>query len=264
VIQHDPEELSTAREMQQALLPHEYPSFPDGIGRNKSAVRFAHYFEPNGQVGGDLFDIFPLGESRVGVFICDVMGHGVRAALGTGIILGLLRQLSEETRDPAHMLTRLNHRLSEILAHLPEEIFTTAFFMVLDAEDGSITYSNAGHPPPLVLKKTERKAEWLSNKSTQSGTALTFLPDSLYENVSYTLNEGDRILLYTDGITEVHDTEREDFGEDGLLDYAAKNISLSPEAFMENLIGELKTFSGQQIFPDDACMVSVELDHYMK
>src|SRR3954466_11666551 len=104
-------DFSMAREIQQVFLPRQYPVFPRGALAEISAVQFAHRYLPAAAVGGDFFNIFLITDSLAGAFICDVMGHGMRAALVTAVMRGLVEQLMPAAADPGHFLTAINHSL---------------------------------------------------------------------------------------------------------------------------------------------------------
>jgi phosphoserine phosphatase RsbU/P len=111
------QDLETARELQNALLPQKYPRFPRSALPEASALRFHHFFRPSSSVGGDFFQVFQLSDSAAGVLICDVMGHGVRAALVAMILHTLVEDLRVHTTDPAKFLQELNRGISRILKH---------------------------------------------------------------------------------------------------------------------------------------------------
>src|SRR5207247_11184856 len=111
------QDLDLAREVQEAFLPQQYPTFPAGAASTESTLLFHHRYLPTATVGGDFFDVLPLSDTEAGVFICDVMGHGVRAALVTAIIRGLVEELRPLAVDPGESLTGITRRLISILRH---------------------------------------------------------------------------------------------------------------------------------------------------
>jgi phosphoserine phosphatase RsbU/P len=111
------EDLETARELQNALLPQQYPRFPSSALPETSALRFHHFFRPSSAVGGDFFQVFQISDSVAGVFLCDVMGHGVRAALVAAILRALVEDLRARATEPARFLEQLNRGISGILKH---------------------------------------------------------------------------------------------------------------------------------------------------
>ena len=124
------DDLKMAREIQQAMLPQNYPAFPLGARREESLLTFCHRYHPTGQVGGDFFNVVPLADNKAGLFICDVMGHGVRSALVTAMVRALVEELRTIALDPGALLTRINHDLRAILQQTGTPLFTTAFYLV--------------------------------------------------------------------------------------------------------------------------------------
>ena len=121
------EDLRMAREIQQAIIPQQYPCFPQSASPEQSALRFCHRYLPTGAVGGDFFNIRPLSDTRAGIFICDVMGHGVRSALVTAILRALVEELTPVATDPGELLGQINRDLRSILKQSGTPLFTTAF-----------------------------------------------------------------------------------------------------------------------------------------
>src|SRR5207248_865042 len=123
------DDLDMASEIQQAFLPHQFPAFPRGVALEQSALQFHSRYLPTGAVGGDFFHVLPLSETQAGVFICDVMGHGVRAALVTAIQRALIEELMDVAHDPGEFLTRINHALLSILRRTRTPMFASAFYL---------------------------------------------------------------------------------------------------------------------------------------
>ncbi len=142
------EELQMARELQIALLPQKFPTVPADIPAQDSALRFLSLYFPTGDVSGDFFNVFPIGENAAGIFICDVMGHGVRSALITSMIRGLVEEHGQAATDPGELLTRVNRALAVILKQADTTMFATCFYVVADVERAQLRFANAGHPPP--------------------------------------------------------------------------------------------------------------------
>ncbi len=132
------EDLVTARELQNALLPQRYPRFPSSAPPETSALRFHHFFRPSSGVGGDFFQVFQISDSVAGVFICDVMGHGVCAALVAAILRALLDDLRAYETDPARFLQELNSRISRILKSTRLPMFVSACYLVADIARGEL------------------------------------------------------------------------------------------------------------------------------
>ncbi len=215
------EDLETARELQNALLPQQYPSFPSSASPEASALQFHHFFRSCSGVAGDFFYVYQISDSVAGVFISDVMGHGVRAAL----VAAMLRTLVEDSRayaaEPSRFLQELNRGIFEILknTHLP--IFVSACYLVLDAETGEMRYANAGHPSPLLIRRSRGSAEPLPRPASKFDPVLGIFADAEYQGFSCELGEGDTVLLFTDGLFEVTGSNSQFFDQAGLAEVRA-------------------------------------------
>ena len=148
-------ELALAREVQLALLPQSYPAFPRGVAESASALRFAHRYLPEARLGGDFFTVTQVSDTQAGVLICDVMGHGVHAALVTAVQRVLVEEVQYLAGDPGAFLGELNRRLHHFFEPLPSSMFVTALYMVIDTETGAVRFANAGHPHPLHINRTQ-------------------------------------------------------------------------------------------------------------
>src|SRR4029077_14619300 len=128
----------------RAMLPHRYPRIPLHSSKEESAVRFYHFCQPSMSVSGDFFEVLKLSDTSVGVFICDVMGHGVRAALVASTVSALVGQLRDCLGDPSELLSRLNRALRSTLEYSEVPLFASAFYLPADLEKGELRYANAG------------------------------------------------------------------------------------------------------------------------
>src|SRR5262249_31223126 len=123
-------DFNMAREIQEIFLPNQYPSFPRWVTAEQSALRFSHRYLPAAAVGGDFFDVFPVTDTAGAVLVCDVMGHGMRAALVTAIMRGLVEELTPVASDPGKFLTEVNRSLYAILRRTRDPFLATAFYMI--------------------------------------------------------------------------------------------------------------------------------------
>src|SRR5205823_8703278 len=154
-------DFDMAREIQQVFLPQQYPTFPSSASPAQSALRFHHRYLPAAAVGGDFFNIFAITDSIAAVFICDVMGHGMRAALVTAMLRGLVEELLPLAMDPGKFLAEINRSLYAILARTNEPILATAFYMIADVEEAEVCFASAGHPSPIRVQREAGMAESL-------------------------------------------------------------------------------------------------------
>jgi sigma-B regulation protein RsbU (phosphoserine phosphatase) len=255
------EELQMAREIQLALLPQHHPVFPPGTHPEASAFRFTQRYQPAGDVGGDFFHIAALSEVEATVFLCDVAGHGVRSALVTAVIRALLEELKPLAADPGLLLTRLNRELISILRHEDTGLMTTACCLVANAATGTLRYANAGHPRPFHLRRAAGQVRLLPWPAAVPQPALGLLESASYESAEIALEPRDLVMLYTDGLYELHNAAQELYSTD-LLEAAVKARLHAPTSdLFDALLAEARAFSETGHFEDDVCLLGLEFDH---
>lgn len=254
------EDLEMARELQMAFLPSCFPTLPRGSSPAASDVRFYSVFHPTSSVSGDFYNVVRISDTAVGIFICDVMGHGVRAALVTAMMRALEEQLSDAAADPGALLTQMNKSLRDILRQLGTTLFTTACYITLDVETRRLAYANAGHPSPLIVRHANREVEAF-NRHFKSGPALGLLDQVCYQTHKLTVDEGDCILAFTDGLFEVENPQSQSFTEERLRDSIHQHADLPLENLIKNLSHEIVSFAAGCPFSDDVCIVGMEVAH---
>src|SRR5882724_7760662 len=153
-------------------MPEQYPTFPPSVAPQQSWLRFAHRYLPTAEVGGDYFNILPITDTTAGIFICDVMGHGMRAALITAIMRGLVEELIPVAADPAKFMTEINRSLHAILRRTREPFLATAFYAVLDVGPGELRFANGGHPSPFLIARSAGQVHPLTTCDPRHGPAL--------------------------------------------------------------------------------------------
>ncbi|HEX8234515.1 MAG TPA: SpoIIE family protein phosphatase [Abditibacteriaceae bacterium] len=257
---HMQSDLSMARQLQQAFLPQQYPSFPLDATPQDSSLRFTHCYRPAAAVSGDFFDVLPLSDFTAGVFICDVMGHGVRSALITAMLRAIVGQQPTVSSDPSQFLTAINHHLLAILQQAHTPMFASAFYLVVDARSGEMLYANAGHPSPLWVQREAGVVEPLPNAQSTSGPALGIFKEAHYQNSMCQLHLNDLVMLFTDGVFEVEGPTGE-YGEDRLLKAVDARRGMPTTSLFDDLLAEVQQFSGSAEFEDDVCLMGVELAH---
>src|SRR5215471_1422800 len=146
-------DLRMATELQQALMPRTYPSFPADAPDGATRLRFCHRYLPATLMGGDFFHIARLNDDTAAVCICDVMGHGVRAALITAMMRAMIESHSADAPDPGRLLTQLNSEFTGILKQTGTLVFVTVLYCVINVTRGNVRFSRAGHPPPLRARR---------------------------------------------------------------------------------------------------------------
>ena len=252
------EDLEMARELQMAFLPSHFPTIPHGVSEAASAVKFCSIYHPTSSVSGDFYNIVRISDTAVGIFICDVMGHGVRAALVTAIMRALEEQLGEVTSDPGMLLTQMNHQLRVILQQLKTTLFATACYVIVDVATGRLTFANAGHPNPLLVRNATGKVEIIGS-GCKHGPALGLVDDIPYHTHELTVDAGDRILLFTDGLFEVENAKAQSFSESRLRDVIQRRAWLPLTNLVQEISSEIKDFAQDQAFTDDVCLVGMEI-----
>ena len=253
------EDLSLAREFQQAFIQREYPVFPPGVSPEESILELGHIYLPSGAVGGDFFEIFAVSENRVGVFLSDVMGHGVRSALVVATIRGLIEELGPERHDPSAFLSHMNRDLTRIIKHHGHVTFASAFYMVLDLTNGNIVFSSAGHPSPFVMTVKSQTVDFLEPEAGKQGPALGIFGSTVYEATTRTIAPGDSIMLYTDGIFEAECTENcENFEIERMATTLEANLSARPTELVNLLLDRAQEFCCRKDFDDDVCLVGLK------
>ncbi|MEO8439187.1 MAG: SpoIIE family protein phosphatase [Spartobacteria bacterium] len=252
------EELQMARELQVALLPQEFPTIPRGAQPHESALHFLSLYFPTGDVSGDFFSVFPVGEKAAGVLICDVMGHGVRSALVTGMIRGLVEEHSRLAHDPGELLTRINRALTVILKQAGTTMFATCFYVVADIERAQLRYANAGHPSALHISRDGADAEKLDGQDAR-GPAMGIFASATYNTAVRPMSKGDLVMLFTDGLFEVEDATGEFFNEEKLRDTVRRHAALAPEEFFHRVLEDIRKYSQAETFADDVCVVGIQI-----
>jgi sigma-B regulation protein RsbU (phosphoserine phosphatase) len=252
------EDLGMARELQMAFLPHHFPTLPRGADHEASAVKFCSIFHPSSSVSGDFFNVVRVSDTAVGVFICDVMGHGVRAALVTAMMRALEEQLGEMADDPGALLTEMNRALRGILRQLGTTLFTTACYVIVDVGNGRITFSNAGHPSPLLVHGAASDVEPIIARS-MAGPALGLFEDVEYLTHELPVEQGDLILAFTDGLFEAENANAEAFSIVRLREAVRRRKGMPLGQLMEDVFKEIENFANGRVFSDDVCFVGMEI-----
>ena len=251
---HLDNDLKVAARIQQSLLPsREVPG--------KSNLKWAWRFKPCEEIGGDIFNILRLDEDHYAVYMLDVSGHGVPSALVTVSASQMLqphtnilvRHDSEgsgnEIIAPVDVVNRLDHEY-------PMERFDKYFtlvYMLIDTERGLVTYSNAGHPPPLLIRTDG------TVKELEKGGPMIGLNGALpFEEEEIPLDPGDRIVLYTDGVIEYEKTDLEFYGEERFNAVIKRSAGLSIDALSEAIMEDLMTFGEGAAPRDDITLLAIE------
>ncbi len=253
------DDLSMAREIQEAIIPQQFPAFPRHAAPGESALCFDSRYLPTAAVGGDFFHVLSISDTKAGVFICDVMGHGVRAALVTAIQRALVEELIVVAADPSEFLTQINRALLAILRRTQTPMFASAFYLVADLETGEMRFSSAGHPKPLHLHRDTGEVQFLGGEQ-RPGPALGVFEDSVFPEETAQLRTKDLVMLFTDGLFEVERPDGKLYEQSQLLDAVRQRVHLPAPQLFDELLKEIQEFSESTSFIDDVCLVSMEVE----
>jgi serine phosphatase RsbU (regulator of sigma subunit) len=226
--------------LQAAVLPASFPTVPglDAGALYRSASEVA-------QVGGDFYDLFALDGGRVAAVIGDVCGKGVAAARHTVRLRYELRTLLEEDRPPGRVLTAFNRRVQE---EFVADEYATLLLLILDPATGAVSWSSAGHPPPVLTGPTPRTLAFAGS------LPVGLFGDATYHTSRFTLPPGRCLVLYTDGVIEARNPDRQEFGTQG-LEAAAPAVAASAAAVAEVVLKQVLSHSGGHLDDDAAVLV---------
>jgi sigma-B regulation protein RsbU (phosphoserine phosphatase) len=252
-------DLDMAREVQLALLPRTFPTFPPGVSAEESLLKFNHFYRPSTTLGGDFFYILPFSDHQAGLFACDVMGHGMRAALITAIMRSMVEELKPIADNPGLFLSHMNREFMTILRDAQEFMFVSASYVFFDLTARRLAFSNAGHPNPLLINRIRRTVSSLGAGQEAHGPALGILEKHTFKTTVLPLDSGDGVLIYTDGITEVEGKGREQYGEERLYASAKRHLGAPPDALLPAMVSDAESYATTSGFDDDVCLVIAEV-----
>ena len=235
-------DLEFARKIQRHLMPTTLPESGD--------IRFDVRYYPHSLVGGDFYDLRLLEQDRYGLLIADVRGHGVSAALYTMWLRSLEESLIGLAMNAAEFVTALNREMSRFVV---AESFATAFYGVVDTERDEISYCNAGHPPPLHFHRSTGEITELD----VHGMPLGIVGDEAYEASTVSLEAGDAVLCYTDGITEARIAQGKMLGTAGLARLLREETKQDGAELLERIYRRALEASSEVSFEDDVLLFSV-------
>jgi sigma-B regulation protein RsbU (phosphoserine phosphatase) len=248
-----------ATELQQALMPNTYPTFPADADASASKLRFCHRYLPATLMGGDFFHIARLNEDTAAICICDVMGHGVRAALITAMMRAMIETHSVEAPEPGRLLTQLNSEFTGILKQTGTLVFVTVLYFVINIKTGTARFARAGHPPPLQVRRSSGEVQTIMMGADSAGPAIGIIRNAQFGTTEMKLAPGDFLLFYTDGIIEVQAGDGSQFGVKGLRESVRSNLDQTTESLLDAIVSDVYKFGDSTVLMDDACLVAAEL-----
>ncbi len=236
-------EVQLARQIQRTFLPDHLPEYPNwDLAATWITAR---------QVGGDFYDVFELPGDRLGLFIADVSDKGIPAALFMALTRTLVRAAVIDSQSPAEVMRRVN---ALIIPDNQQVMFVTAFYGVLLIKQGELIYANAGHNPPVLVPGKGHEIAILR----KTGAALGIIDELDMEERTIQLDEGDLLLLYTDGLTEAFSPSQELFGEERVMEILRKTHHLTARRILDKLEGEITQYMENIPPSDDLTMLAVK------
>lgn len=236
-------ELETAHSIQASFLPATIPSYPGwDIGAIWCPIR---------SVAGDFYDFYTLQDGRLAAVVADVSGKGIPAALFMALSVTVLRFGMSLNLAPEEVTRRANEM---IISEQRSRMFATTLIAYVALDSGAVTFASGGHNPGLVYRAQERRCEFFST----TGVAVGIFKGAEYEQGTLTLGEGDILVLYTDGITEMINPDEEEFGEERLQEAVMHHADQPAQVIIEAVLAAVNTFAqGQELF-DDATMIVIK------
>ncbi len=253
-------ELALARKLQVALATFRFPEQLTVSPRQE--VRAAYLYEPSEHLAGDFFQLFPLDDHCFAAFICDVMGHGVRSALVTAVIRGLLEENRGDLTSPARLFERINQVLFRLAQDPDFPRFVTAVLAFFDTQSGHLEVVNAGHPPPLCLAPREEALppeERVTEVDAHRNPALGLIEHFAYRSTRLQLRENASYLFYTDGLLEQEGENGQEFAQDGIRETLLNTPTNKPNQLIQYLRVALAAHAGNQSFADDVCAMALSV-----
>ncbi|MGD8212467.1 MAG: SpoIIE family protein phosphatase [Desulfobacterales bacterium] len=233
-------ELEVVSEVQRRLLPKQLPEI--------KGLHLAAHYATSRFAGGDYYDILKLPDNQWGFMVADAEGHSAPAAVLMAMTCSLLHSYSGPPTDPAEVLTYINQTMCKVA----DPSFVTALYAVFDADQRTLRFARAGHPPPMLYRREENKSVELAGKGV---FPLGIYPYDQIPVHETRLGSGDRLLLYTDGVTERFDMEGNAYGENRLLGGLAADAVNNPRLILDGIIEDLQQFAGGRPPDDDQALV---------
>ena len=244
------EELQMARSIQEILIPQ------NGV-LELSGFRIASRCCPEMAVGGDFFDIWEVAPNRLGVFISDVMGHGVSAAFVTVFIKTVLAEFQQQIADnPGYLLEILNTRFNDLISSRLF-MFATAFCGIIDLDKGALICANAGHSFPFLYSTDRETYDIIGDKNT--GNGLGIWQESVYETMQYPFDLSSKMFLYTDGVYEAKNPQGEEFTVERLQKLVSTCTEQSAAKLIAHISEAIDVFTGTCPKEDDLTLIAIEV-----
>src|SRR4029077_11461897 len=183
-----------------------------------------------------------LTDDTAAICICDVMGHGVRAALITAMMRAMIETHAIEAPDPGRLLTQLNSEFTGILKQTGTLVFVTVLYCVINVREGIARFARAGHPPPLQARRSSGEVQTIIASTDSTGHAIGIIPKAQFKTTEAKLVPGDCLLFYTDGIIEVEASNGSQFGIEGLRESVRSNLDQPKESLVDVIVSDVCKF----------------------
>jgi sigma-B regulation protein RsbU (phosphoserine phosphatase) len=237
-------DLAIAHEIQLAILPRIFPPFPE----NEAQLDIAAMMMAAKDVGGDFYDFFRIDNNQIGFVIADVSGKGIPAAIFMAVSRTLVRATGIREGSPAECMNYANDLLTK---ESVDCMFVTVFYGIYNIQTGEITYCNAGHTPPYVMKKDGRIEELPTSQDPMVGA----VEGMTYHEAKVKLEVGDSLFMFTDGITEAMNSQLEEFGDDRLVETLEGVVLKNCQEIIDAVTSDVKAFVGEAEQSDDITML---------
>ncbi|MBN1500087.1 MAG: SpoIIE family protein phosphatase [Spirochaetes bacterium] len=248
VLEDISKDLSTAKEVQD-LFTTINTGAPDD--KTDIGIKHSYIYLPCNEIGGDFINLIPLDNNCLSFIIADVSGHGVTAAMGTGVLKGTFTiLLNELASSPSDLMFKLNNYYFEIMS----KYYATCYYAFINMGNRTIKFAKAGHPHPLFWKSSDNNFIEIN----ASGTGLGIIPDKHYISSEYSFSKGDKILFFTDGIIEQINSKGEMYSEKKLKETFSLLIDANSQDILSEIFEDLKLFSGDNKFEDDITIMLIE------
>lgn len=240
-------DLTTARDIQQYILPRVFPPFPEHTDK----VDIYASMEAAKDIGGDFYDFFRIDDDHIALVVADVCGKGIPAALFMAVSRTIIRSKGMQGCSAETCMTESNHLLA---AYSIDNMFVTVFYAIYNVKTGFISYSNAGHNPPILLRQDGS----FSELPVMENTIVGVIDNIEYQKDTLQLEQGDTLFMFTDGVTEATDAAYNEFGVERLGDILSQHSHSNCQQIVEAVKKGVKDFVGETEQSDDITMLVVK------
>ncbi|MBR3480036.1 MAG: SpoIIE family protein phosphatase [Prevotella sp.] len=240
-------DLAVAGEIQQAILPRVFPPFPENI----DVMDLAALMTPAKDVGGDFYDFFRIDPEHIGVVMADVSGKGIPAAIFMAVSRTLIRAIGTQGLTPEECITKANELLCMESAN---NMFVTVFYGIYNVKTGELRYCNGGHNAPCIIH-SDGRTELMK---VEPNFIVGALGGMTYKGEKTTLEKGETLLLYTDGVTEAVNPSMEEYGEQRMIDTLSTQTAHTCRETIDGLLQNVRDFAGEAEQSDDITILALK------